>query len=132
MLLFSYEKPRADGLNRFDVEYSKTSQLPGYTALNSPPAGLFGGNPDLEREYANTLKFGFSHEASQWTARLSAFYRKDDGLVDWTYRQGAPYLRQANPVDMDVTGLEGIFSWQIETLEITGGLCLDRQGRRLR
>jgi len=121
MFLFSYEKPGGSGLNRFDLEYSKTSQLPGYTALNSPPIGLFGGNPDLGREYANTLKFGYTHEASQWTARLSAFYRRDDDLVDWTYRQGAPYLRQANPVDMDVTGLEGFFTWQMETLEVTGG-----------
>ncbi|MEE4219412.1 MAG: TonB-dependent receptor [Xanthomonadales bacterium] len=120
MFLFSYEVPRGGGLDRFDLEYSKTSQLPGYTALNSPPTGLFGGNPGLEREYANTLKFGFSHEASQWTARLSAFYRRDDGLVDWTYRQGAPYLRQANPVDMDVRGLEGFLSWRSDQLEFFG------------
>lgn len=121
MFLFSYERTRSGGINRFDLEYSKTSQLPGYTALNSPPTGLFGGNPDLEREYANTLTFGFTREANQWTARISAFYRRDDALVDWTYRQGAPYLRQANPVDMDVTGLEGFLSWQSNRLEITGG-----------
>lgn len=121
MFALSYEDAAGGGINRYDLQYSRASQLPGYTALNSRPTGLFGGNPDLEREYADTLKLGFSHEAADWLARVSVFQRRDGDLVDWTYLEGAPYLRQANPVDIDVSGLEGMVSWQSTTLEITGG-----------
>ena len=120
MAALSIEQSTGQGLNRYSIEYSKTSQLPGYTALNSRPQGLFGGNPDLEREYAGTFKIGFTHEASQWLARATAFYRKDEDLVDWTFSQGAPFSRQANAVDIDVTGLEGLLTWQFTTLSLTG------------
>ena len=115
-----YERPVTSGLNRFELQYSRTSQLPGYTALNSRPTGLFGGNPYLGREYANTLSLGFTHEADDWQIRTSVFRRHDDDLVDWTYRQDAPFSRQANPVDLDVTGLEGMVSWHSQSLDIIG------------
>jgi len=120
MFLLSYSRPTGAGINRYDIEYSRTTQLPGYTALNSRPTGLFGGNPDLKREYADTLRIGFSREVAAWTASASLFRRHDDDLVDWTFYQDAPSIRQANPVDIDVTGFEGFVSWQSTALEIVG------------
>lgn len=118
---FSFSKQAGSGMNRYDIEYSRATQVPGYTALNSRPAGLFGGNPDLGREYADTLRLGFSRQATDWEITASLFRRHDDDLVDWTFRLGAPSIRQANPVDIDVTGLEGFVRWQSATLEIVGG-----------
>jgi vitamin B12 transporter len=120
LFALTLEQGVSRGINRLGLEYSRVSQLPGYTALNSPPRGLFGGNPNLGREYANTVTLSFSHEQAAWLARFAAFYRRDDDLVDWTYLAGAPFTRQANPVDMDVTGLEGVISWQSTVLEVVG------------
>lgn len=119
MFLFAWQRPTGSGFDRFDLEYARATQLPGYTALNSPPSGLFGGNPDLQREYADTLKLGYTRESVSWKAGASLFQRRDNDLVDWTYREGAPYVRQANAVDIDVTGFEGLLGWQSATLEIT-------------
>ena len=100
-------------------DYADSSQVPGYTALNSRPAGLFGGNANLGRE-----------ESAQWSTTLtysvavgsevavSVFKRTDDDLVDWTYSTDQPSARQANAVDLDVKGVEllwrasaGNFAW---------------------
>lgn len=123
MPLFSLalETSAGNGINRYSLDYTRVSQLPGYTALNSSPVGLFGGNPDLGREYADTLTLGFSHESASWAVRTALFHRRDDALVDWTYRQGAPYLRQANPVDLDVSGFETVVNWTIDRLDLTAG-----------
>lgn len=116
------------GSNRLSLSWSQTSQLPGYTALNSRPTGLFGGNPDLGREYADTLTFGLSHRRPSWWAEASVFQRRDDDLVDWTFRAGAPFLRQANPVDIDVLGAEVFLAWQSRRLEVTVGFTwLDKE-----
>jgi hypothetical protein len=117
----SYEKPAAAGVNRISLEYSRSSQLPGYTALNSRPEGLFGGNPDLGREYAGTLTLGVTHESTRWHLRAALFQRRDDDLVDWTFRAGAPFLRQANAVDLDVTGFEAFAGWHAPALSLVGG-----------
>ena len=45
----------ANGSRFLSLEYAGTSQVPGYTVLNSGPSGLFGGNPDLGRERADEL-----------------------------------------------------------------------------
>lgn len=121
MVSLVLEKPRDSAVNRYELDLSRTSQLPGYTALNSRPQGLFGGNPNLGREYANTLSAAFTHQAVNWLGRASAFFRQDDDLVDWTYRTGAPFVRQANPVDIDVTGVEGLLTWQGRQLDVTAG-----------
>jgi len=121
LLRLSLERADGPAVQSFDVEYSRTSQLPGYTALKSRPDGLFGGNPNLGREYADTLKLGYSLETRNSTLRASVFHRRDDGLVDWTYVSGAPYARQANPVDIGVTGLETLAGWRNERLEIVAG-----------
>jgi len=102
------------GSRFLQLEYAGTSQLPGYTALKSAPTGLFGGNPNLGREEAQELTLALGWEAADWQATATAFYRRDDDLVDWTFTSGAPFARQANTVDIDVSGvmLEFARSWQ--------------------
>lgn len=104
------EKAVTEGKFFWDLEYAGSSQLPGYTALKSPPAGLFGGNPDLGREKARQLTLTAGRQARNWNGTVTVFYRRDDNLVDWTYASGAPFARQANAVDINVVGLEAIFS----------------------
>jgi vitamin B12 transporter len=121
MLKVALERPAGAGYTRFALDLSRSSQLPGYTALNSRPNGLFGGNPDLGREYANTVTLSAQHESGPWQAGTALFYRRDDNLVDWTYRQGAPFARQANPVDIDVSGWESVLAWRSGWLDVIGG-----------
>lgn len=111
----------AGGDTAFGIEYAATSQLPGYTALKSNPSGLFGGNPDLGRERAKQLSLTVSREAGDWQGRLALFSRRDDKLVDWTYASGAPFARQANAVDIDVTGLEALLTRQWPLVDLAVG-----------
>lgn len=111
----------SSGSNFYTLEYASASQLPGYTALNSRPSGLFGGNADLGREKARQLSFSVSRESSNWTGSATLFYRKDSDLVDWTFFTGSPFSRQANPVDLDVLGLEFFVSRQWYSLELVAG-----------
>ncbi len=111
----------ARGTTTWSIEYAETTQLPGYTALNSNPTGLFGGNASLGRETARQLSASLMRETSEWQARVTAFAREDDDLVDWTYATGAPFARQANPVDLDVTGLEGFVTRAWDNLDIAAG-----------
>lgn len=96
----------ASGSRFVTLEYAATSQLPGYTALNSPPTGLFGGNPELGRERARQLSLAAGLDNGRWDGKVTVFHRIDDDLVDWTFASGAPFARQANAVDIDVTGVE--------------------------
>jgi len=115
------------GSQSFSLDLSRTSQLPGYTALNSRPTGLFGGNPDLGREFANTVTFSYDQTHGAWHSRAAFFVRRDKDLVDWTFRQGAPFARQANPVDLDVFGAELLLEWASDQWNITGGyIFLDK------
>jgi hypothetical protein len=111
----------SSGSNFYTLEYASASQLPGYTALNSRPAGLFGGNADLGREKARQLSLSFIRESSNWTGSATLFYRKDSDLVDWTFFTGRPFSRQANPVDLDVLGLEIFATRQWYSLELVAG-----------
>ena len=115
------EQSAGEGVNRYGLSFAGTSQLPGYTALNSRPAGLFGGNPDLGREYADVLEFSFEHSRNDWMVRTAVFRRWDEDLVDWTFRSGAPFSRQANAVDIDVSGFEALLARRFETLEVIAG-----------
>lgn len=114
-------RPGAGGEMAVSVEYAATSQLPGYTALKSSPSGLFGGNPDLGRERARQLSLSVSRETDEWRGRLALFSRRDDKLVDWTYASDAPFTRQANAVDLDVTGVEAFLTRSWPALLITAG-----------
>lgn len=122
-----YGQPTEHGQTDLSLEYAATSQLPGYTALNSNPAGLFGGNPNLGRERAKQLAVSVEHDSGRWQGRLTIFSRRDDKLVDWTYSTGAPFSRQANPVDIDVVGFEAFFKRQWSTIDLVAGFtCIDK------
>jgi vitamin B12 transporter len=115
------------GTTDYTLEYAATSQVPGYTALNSNPTGLFGGNSLLGREKAKQLSASIERDTGDWQFQATLFSRRDDDLVDWTYATGAPFVRQANAVDLDVIGLEAFFvrSWEAIDLAI-GYSVLDK------
>lgn len=106
------------------LEYSETSQVPGYTVLNSGTSGLFGGNPDLGRELAETVEAGISYQMESVIAKLVLFQREDIGLVDWVYSSDTPSSRQASPVDMTVKGLEGLLRWELDSTALELGFSL--------
>lgn len=115
-------RSHSDGGSRYvSLDYAATSQVPGYTALKSRPAGLFGGNAGLGREKARQLSLSAGIESRDWTAEVTLFYREDDDLVDWTFVSGAPFARQANAVDIDVMGVEALVKKRWQTVEIVAG-----------
>jgi hypothetical protein len=116
-----YTRSVEGATDRVVLEYAATSQVPGYTALKSPPTGLFGGNPALGRETADTVALTAERDGTDFFARATLFHRRDEDLVDWTYRQGAPFARQANPLDAEVTGLELELARRWGELELVGG-----------
>ncbi len=106
---------------RLYASFTRTTQVPTYTALNSNPvAGLFRGNPGLGREASHNLEFGASGAIAGWTTQAAAFWRRDDGLVDWTFRRGVT-ARTANPVDIDVVGLEAVVRHSWSACEVVLG-----------
>ncbi len=117
----SLRRDAAGRSTTWSLEYAATSQLPGYTALNSNPVGLFGGNPSLGRETAQQLSASVLREAGHWQLSASVFARRDDDLVDWTYATGAPFARQANAVDLDVVGFEATFLRSWDDLDLAAG-----------
>jgi hypothetical protein len=97
---------RPDG-SRFYAEYSESTQVATYTALNSnPSAGLFRGNPNLGRATSRNLEAGAAFKARGWAVETAVFHRGDDQLVDWTFTRAASSARSANAVDIDTLGLE--------------------------
>ena len=92
---------------RLTLDYAETSQVPGYTALKSRPAGLFGGNAALGREASAQWSASLAYQAAVLGDFTASFFRRaDDDLVDWTYSTGQSSARQANAVDLDVKGVE--------------------------
>lgn len=110
----------SSGSHSYSIEYAGTSQLPGYTVLKSRPSGLFGGNASLGREVARQLSISAGRETADWDGSLTLFFRQDDDLVDWTFESGAPFARQANRVDIDVTGFEAFARRHWESFDIIG------------
>jgi vitamin B12 transporter len=103
------------GLRKVFLGYAKTTQLATYTALNSSATGgLFRGNPDLGRQRAHTVELGAAGTVLGWATEGTIFWRRDDALVDWTFRRGVT-ARTANAVDLDVVGFEvvGRRSWAV-------------------
>jgi vitamin B12 transporter len=99
------EFPSAE-FRRVSFSYTRTSQMPTYTALNSSAAaGLFRGNPTLGREKADHVELAGRGVIGGWNIEGTLFWRRDDSLVDWTFRQGVS-ARTANAVDIDVGGIE--------------------------
>jgi len=117
----------ASGSTYYSLEYAATSQVPGYTALNSNPTGLFGGNPLLGREKAKQLAISAERDTGDWQLRATVFSRRDADLVDWTYSTGAPFSRQANAVDIDVIGFEAFFVRNWDAIDLAlGYTALDK------
>lgn len=103
---FAHESSAQQDVRRVYLSYSDTTQVPTYTALNSSPsAGLFRGNPNLDRERSHNLEIGASGAAASWTFQTAVFYRQDNDLVDWTFRRGVT-ARSASAVDIATTGAE--------------------------
>lgn len=91
------------------AEYSGTSQLPGYTALNSnPDGGLFRGNKSLKRQETANSEVGYQYQTQDYFFNAAFFFRKDDDLTDWTYSSTIqPFAaRSANNVDVETQGIE--------------------------
>ena len=120
LLGVTFSRSDNDGSTNYSFEYAATSQVPGYTALKSNPAGLFGGNANLGREKAKQLSASVERVSGEWQIIATLFSRRDDNLVDWTYATGAPFARQANSVDIDVSGFEAfvIRTWESVDLAI--------------
>ena len=99
------ELPSAS-LQRIYLSYAKTTQMPGYTVLNSnAAAGLFRGNANLGREMTHNFELGAAGSFAGWVTQAAMFWRRDDALVDWTFRRGVT-ARAANAVDVDTSGVE--------------------------
>ena len=109
------------GTTDYTLEYAATSQVPGYTALNSNPTGLFGGNPLLGREKAKQLSVSIERNTGDWQFQATLFSRRDGDLVDWTYATSVPFARQANAVDLDVIGLETFFVRSWDSIDVAVG-----------
>ncbi len=117
----AWRRTVAGGTRTWRLSYAETSQLPGYTALASPPDGLFGGNPALGRETARAVELSLSQVNERWRVEAAIFRRSDEDLVDWTFLSGAPFARQANAVDLDVDGLEIYAARVFERLTLRAG-----------
>ena len=121
LLGVSLYRSDASGTTSLSLEFARTTQLPGYTALKSDPSGLFGGNAALGRETARQLSVSVARDTGDWQARATVFSREDDDLVDWTYSTGAPFARQANAVDIDVIGVEMVVTSQWDNIDVAAG-----------
>ena len=109
------------GSRYLKFEYARSSQLPGYTVLNSRPTGMFGGNAMLGRERADQASIDLGYQSNSSTADLSFFYRRDRNLVDWTFSGDAPFSRQANDVDINVRGAQVLLGYSWSEMDITAG-----------
>ncbi|HVT73764.1 MAG TPA: TonB-dependent receptor [Lacunisphaera sp.] len=106
-------------------EYSESTQVPTYTALNSAPAsGLFRGNAGLGRETSRNLEFGAAGRMGEWSVSGTAFYRWDDHLVDWTFTRALPAARKANAVDTGTAGFEWLASRKTARSEVIIGYTM--------
>jgi len=114
LLEIAHEKQlTGGGMRRFYASYTKSTQAPTYTALNSSAtSGLFRGNPNLGRTDSHNLEAGLSTLAGAWRIQTAVFWRRDNNQVDWTFRRGVT-ARTANAVDIDTTGIEAVIqrSW---------------------
>jgi len=105
-----------DGWTYF-AEYSGSTQMPTYTALNSSASsGLFRGNANLGRSRSRNLEAGARGRAGEWSVEAAVFRRQDDDLVDWTFRRGVT-ARAANPIALRTDGVEVIVARRVARWE---------------
>ncbi len=98
------------------IEYSRSTQLNGYTAIGSNPGlGSFSGNADLGREVADNHELGIQWNCCNFTIGGAVFNREHKDLADWTYDSTQPRIfRKASPMDLRVNGFECYASWSLE------------------
>ena len=100
------ELAHRDGAQSWHASYTRATQVPTYTAIKSNPAGgLFRGNQNLRRESSHQAELGAGDILAGWAVEAAVFWRRDDDLVDWTFRRGVT-ARTANPVDIETAGVE--------------------------
>ncbi len=111
-------QPSSGPWNRVALGYSTTSQAPSYTAIaGNPNGGLFRGNPDLDRATSRTIDLTGTFNLGAWSGTLGAFYRFDDELIDWTFRNDF-WARSAAAVDLENFGVETYISRSWETVDL--------------
>lgn len=107
---------------RWYGQFSESTRVPGYTALNSASGGgLFRGNPNLGRETSRNLEAGLQARAKAWSFDAAVFRRRDDPMVDWTFSAAAPNARSARSVRIDVTGVELVAGGTWRALDVFAG-----------
>ena len=110
------------GLDALYASYAESTQTPTYFALNSrASAGLFRGNPDLDRETAHNFEVGTRGGRGAWTISAAVFHRRDDRLVDWIYNTALPNARTASAVDIETTGFESVVRYSGKAADLVFG-----------
>lgn len=103
------------------LDVSRSTQVPGYTAIASNPGGgLFRGNPNLGREDAWNYEIGYQTRNGNFQFQAAVFLREDGNLVDWTFAFDV-FGRTANHVDIDTQGLELVASYELEKGRVVFG-----------
>lgn len=118
------ERENAEHQMCYYGEISQSSQLPGYTALDSNPAsGLFRGNPNLSRTISTNYEVGARRVRPGIDVQAAVFYRTDDDLVDWTYQSAIqPFAsRTAANVDVHAIGAETVAKIDFELANVIVG-----------
>ncbi len=109
---------------RLYAQYSETTQVATYTALNSnPAAGLFRGNRNLGRAISRNLEAGISFLPGGWKVEAALFQRWDDELTDWTFTRGIT-ARTANAVDIGTLGVEIVATRRTPRYDLVLGYTL--------
>lgn len=109
-------------LSSIGFDYAASSQLPTYQALNSSPAGLFGGDADLGRIRSRNFEINATLNVHNWEISPALFYRQDRDLVDWVFDPSNPASnRSARAVDLDTWGLELLARHSWKNLNLTTG-----------
>lgn len=103
---YDISQPKSTGSSILYFEYSRQTQVAGYTAIGSSPQGLFAGNPNLGVERSQNLEMGFERMSQRFAFQLATFFRMDRDLADWTYSFDQTNARTASPVDIDTFGIE--------------------------
>ena len=110
----TYSAPGLGGNWELYSEFSRASQVAGYTALNSKPGlGSFSGDAFLPRERADNYELGTGWECGPVKLGTSVFYRRHYDLADWVYDSHmVKTFRVVAPMDMDVVGTDSYVRWE--------------------
>ncbi|HNX05028.1 MAG TPA: hypothetical protein PKI32_05975, partial [Opitutales bacterium] len=109
----TFSAPSSCGTYSVYTEFSRATQVAGYTALNSKPGlGSFSGDAFLPRERADNYEIGLGWEGCHVRVGASLFYRRHVDLADWVYNSAMiKTFRVVAPMDMDVVGTDSYIRW---------------------